>query len=252
MSRRTHRKNVLRLASLWGLACTLVSLWSPGTGWAQSRQLPVPFRDRPLVLPERTLRVDGDLSFRFRNDPAPNVVLLDLGGAGGVVRDLELGTILIPLEIAPDTNYRDPWFYALYRFQAGQVEFGIRGAITLPIDGDLALDVGPPLLVRLGPYGRLDTGFFLTTVFGDRTRFHGRIPLALAFQVTNELFLGPEMQISFPTFSDVHLMLGGFVGWSLAPHGLLADLVAHLRFWDINGGGNGVELLLATNFYFDI
>jgi hypothetical protein len=258
MPRRQDAARRLTLGLLWAIGSTLfvpfmVSELSLGRAQAQSRQLPIAFRDRPLVLPTRTLRADADLSWQFSNRPDPNRVWLDLGGAGGIAEDWEIGTILIPLQLTPDTSYRDPWFYAIYRLQAGPVEFGVRGQMSLPIDGDLQLEVGPPLLVRLGPYGRLDTGFFLRTDFGEPTRFHGRLPAAVAFQVTYDLFLGPEMELWLPTFSRADLMLGGFVGWSLAPQGaLLADLVAHLRFRDVTREGTAAELLITADFYFDI
>jgi hypothetical protein len=44
-----------------------------------------------------------------------------LWGAGVIADDWEIGTIVIPLQFAPDTSYRDPWIYAVYRLEAGPV-----------------------------------------------------------------------------------------------------------------------------------
>lgn len=247
--------------------------------------LPLAWAQRPLTLTEHTLR--GDLRFGmrrfriFRFDPMTGLtttthdvaVGLALGAGFGITDDLEVGAEALPFELSPSFEYRRPSVYGLFRFVSGPVDVGGLLRVVMPVEGDLTLYGGIPVLMHLSSAVRLDTGLFVDLTFADRAdetdspHLSFVLPIELAINATPEVFFGVGTTVFL---ADVTEDLGSgqqagvFVGYTVpaAADAPLADLRIRFQFptlvdYDPAEGEDALdtdvwELVFQANVYFDL
>jgi hypothetical protein len=165
----------------------------------------VSFVERPLTLTAGALRLDGDFNLTRLSidagglDVSETFLGLNLGGAYAINADLEVFATL-PLALSPDADIGDPRLGATYRLLRGATELGGRVTLALPVQGDFGVELGVPVLLRLGDKARLDTGAFLGLTFGDTLGKGLLVPAAFSFQLMPELVLGAGTALNLPDF----------------------------------------------------
>jgi hypothetical protein len=190
------------------------------------------------------------------DDPAH----LWLGGAIGVMPNLEVGAMILPLQIAPDFEYGDLALYGKYRFVEGDIDVGAQLLVFLPTDSDdVNFDVGVPVRFR-GPL-RVDTGGYLQIdTDGDAGL---RIPATLTTNVTESFYIGGRTGFFVPNFDfdngyiPLKLVLGYTIGAGSGPVDL--SLLAGFPFFVSFGDDRYDELVtevfqigLGVNAHFDV
>jgi hypothetical protein len=232
----------------------------PSVAHADTTQVAVPHIKRPLVLPKRTLRIDGgprwpwpDTQFKLISyDGGEDLALLNVGAAYSFFEDLEFAAV-VPLAISPDLDLHDPRVAATYRIGSGTVEWGVFGQMNLPFEGDLSIMGGVPLYLRVAPSVRIDTGGFAQVIFANDAILALHAPVVVPIQLSHQFFLGPESGLTIWDFDDVIVPVGIFAGYSLAPSGpLLGDLVARFRLPSVEIGFDVFEFMVGSELYFDL
>ncbi len=190
------------------LALTLLAL-APATLRAQSAEalhaVPVRYADRPLTLPEGSLRLDQSAVFR-----------LGFGGGGfGLSGPNMLSAGLTDwLEIAVAWPYtRDPTFLATARIaHTAAADIGLRVAVTTPTltTGDTDLIVSMPIVFRIEHIARIATGvtgdFLLTQTMQPIVR----VPMSVAFNLGPRHVIGIEGSVSLADRRFWHGDIGMF------------------------------------------
>ena len=126
--------------------------------------LPVRYNERPLTLPERTLRIDGHFpTMKFGFLPGNDVFFGFFAGAAyGILDDLEVFGTVIPVTFTPDkVRFQDVVLGATYRFFHNDVvEIGVGGRFQIPVDDNRYFIFNPrlPILIHAGDIVRIDTG----------------------------------------------------------------------------------------------
>lgn len=176
-----------------GLALLAFATLAPSAAYAQSRAetlhaVPIRYADRPLTLPEGSIRLDQSISLRAGSlfgVSAPNQL------SAGLTDWLEIGVAW------PWT--RDPTFLATARIaHTDAVDFGVRVAVTVPAltTGDTDLIVSMPIVFRIAHVARIATGvsgdFLLTQTMHPIVR----VPLSIAFSMGERRAIGLEGSIS--------------------------------------------------------
>src|SRR5690606_22042860 len=99
-------------------------------------------------------------------------------------------------------------------------------------------------------------GFLRVELPEDNGTVDLEVPLVVPFNVTPELFLGPEVAlITWGGFEDVAVPLGFFIGFTVAGGGgLLGDFSLRFRETDVRspGGFDNYEVVFAADLLFDL
>jgi hypothetical protein len=235
------------------------------TGNEQDK-LKTPFVERSLVLPEMWVTGELDASFTHYEPGvlgAFNAGWIDIGGAFGVLDDLEVEAALISLAtedgvaFAPITAL-DPidgadWgmtrLGATFRFLYTDVaEVGGRFRFLIDNNATLGFNGGVPVLIHAGGVFRLDTGlgfvgrvptsgasasFGLVDVNTNPIGPEAGIPLRFAIQAIDELWFGVNSGFGVYDVADedtIFLPLGASVGGTLAIDPLLLDVIGAFNF----------------------
>lgn len=244
--RRTLVASVAALAAL-----TLIPLTATANG------LPMKFSERPLTLTEGTFAIDGSLRYlklasieagpvTITPDP---IISLDVMVQYGIMDDLEVGALAVPLVLSPDADYGNPFLYGRYRFVKSAVELAGQIGITIPVqDGSsFGLDLGLPVLFGLTNTTKLISGVYVNLLFADPDMIPTlRIPLDFAVNFSEQLFLTLRSGLNVPDF-DFDFMtvpLGVGLGYTLAANAEnpLADLYLTFDFTNfIQGSGDTIN-----------
>jgi hypothetical protein len=143
------------------IACSLTLGLTLFAVEAAAQRSPVPFVDRPLTLPEKTLRIDADFP-AFRPGGGDAYFGFFAGAGFGVTDDLEVFGRVIPITFIPDkVRFQDPVIGATYRFLDGDTaQIGVGGRIQVPVDDGRFFIFNPrlPIQLKLGDSVRMDTG----------------------------------------------------------------------------------------------
>jgi hypothetical protein len=204
---------------------------------------PVTYAQRPLVLNEGLLRIDvgpadfalleynRGLSFTKQDGIDDTFVNLGIGAAYGVMQNLEVGAVVLPLAISPDFTFGDISAYGRYRLMEGDTEIGLQADVWIPTDTDFAIGAGVPVMFHLSPTARLDTGARVKFTFADPDMVVGlNIPLALNFNITDTIFLGARTGFEWQSFDvseSMAIPLGAQAGFNVMEGKL--DLLAWFR-----------------------
>ena len=225
---------------------------------ADTSRMPARYAERPLVVPQHTLRIDGGPRWPLPNgqivhtvvDNAEDAFVVYGGASFGATGDLDLG-VAVPLTLSPDLDVLDPLFHGTYRLIRGDLELGLFAALPIPVQNEFVMLLGVPVQVGLGTAARIDTGGFLQIDPGDRTDLV--IPLAAGFNLSPTLFLGPEAAFYLDDFDNARLLFGFFVGHTIASGGsVLGDLSFRFRMPDADQGLDLFQLIFAADLYFDL
>ncbi len=235
------------------------------TGKEQDK-MKTPFVDRSLVLPEMWVTGELDASFTHLDvgfGGAFNSGWIDIGGAFGVLDDLEVEATLISLATedgvgATPLALFDPidgadWgmtrLGATFRFLADDVvEMGARFRFLIDNNATIGFNGGLPVLLHAGGVVRLDTGlgfvgrvptqgadpsFGLVDVNSNPMGPEAGVPLRLAIQAIDELWLGVNTGFGVLDVSDddtIFMPLGASIGGSIPIDPLLLDITGAFNF----------------------
>lgn len=223
---------------------TLVALAVPATSWAfelGANDTPFAYAQRGLTLKQGQIRIDAGppdfalLDSGFRNQgrsllriqprefsvTRETFINFGFGGAYGILDELEVGTLFLPVQLSPSFEYLDMEFYGRWKFLTGNFELAAQAAISLPTNTvagntDFGLIVGAPAILRLSESMRLDVGIELEMILGDSNIVNLDIPAAFQFQIGEAFFVGPKAGIFFADFSDIWIGIGGVGGFTIA------------------------------------
>lgn len=231
--------------------------FTPSTASAQP--VPSEFVSRHIVLPENTLRIDAGHHFPFYDGQFKHVIVrrgadeqyINPGASFGVGSDVELGLVL-PVQISPNGNLRDPRAHVTFQFHNAEVEAAVFGVVQVGLWGGTELTTGVPIYWHASRTVRLDTGGYLKLTFSDASRIGLVLPAQLPIQISPEFFAGPEAIFEIGDLSEpgAGLNLGGFLGYTIeASEGSVVDLYGRLRTLDVLGGVPRLELMLGLEWY---
>ncbi|MBK8012737.1 MAG: hypothetical protein IPK13_15400 [Deltaproteobacteria bacterium] len=145
---------------------------------------------------------------------------LSLGATMGIVDNVEVGTVLLPIVLAPDFDFGDMEFFGKYRFLwADDLEVAGLATLRLPTNSNLAIAVGVPVIYHMGPYMKVEGGAELELIF-DNTVLNVDLPIGLAYNIQPELFIAGRSGLFIPDFESVVFPLGVQVGYTLLRPGV--------------------------------
>jgi hypothetical protein len=202
-----------------------------------------PYSGRSLTLGQGTFRIDaGPPDYGYFHPGNPQLlnenrgvrVLSTEGGetswlaaglAYGATDDIEVGGLLVPLVLGPDTRVDDLEFYGRFRFLREQFEMGAQVTMQIPANTAFGLGVGLPMLAHASQRMRIDTGVELEILFWeDDAGVSLDGPLAFTWDVGRLGFLG------FRTGLYV-----GDMDWLAIPAGIHGGVVVAEGHLDIAG-----------------
>lgn len=221
----------------------------------QGGTLPLQLAARPLVNTRGTLTIlaspinplllqAGFTSFHLGVNTSVGSFSADtshylIAGASYVpVDNLEVGAIVLPLQLSPSFKYSNPALYGVYRLLDGDFELGAGLALYLPVESGskFGMTLGVPMAYHLSPTARIDTGVQLTMSFTDPMVNTLNIPVGVTVNVTDNVFVGARIGLTgnLKGFGDsVAIPLYLRAGYTLANNatgGPLADLVLQFGF----------------------
>ncbi|MCB9652548.1 MAG: hypothetical protein H6729_00255 [Deltaproteobacteria bacterium] len=247
---------------------------------AAPRTFPKVYTQRSLVLPRGKLRLDvAPTSLSIDNSGAvggphrglmighfggsdlaggATVSSLSVGATMGIVDNVEVGTVLLPIILAPDFDFGDMEFFGKYRFLwADDLEVAGMATLRLPTNSNLALAVGAPVIYHMGPYMKVEAGAELELIF-DNTVLNVDLPIGLAYNLQPELFIAGRSGLFIPDFDNVVFPLGIQVGYTLVMPGVpQMDIIGALDWPYFLNTDNGFflrtwHLTLGANILFDL
>jgi hypothetical protein len=220
-------------AQTWATAVGLgLLVWAAP---AQAEQIG-PFASRTLTLGAGTVRIDGgppdfgyfhpgsphwlneNRGFRMRVDTeGQELAWLGVGVAVGATDELELGGLLLPFRLTPDSDVDDMELYGRYAFLHGDFEMGVQITGQLPTLTEPGLGFGLPMLAHATYHMRIDTGVELEVLFWEPDAVTNvDIPLAFTWDVGGDGFIGPRTGLYIWDFDDVAIPAGLHGGGVLA------------------------------------
>lgn len=250
--------------ALFGLAL----LCRAGTARAEEgpkagEKMPLPFAQRPLTLPRMTLapEVSFDVAHvAFGGQRSATGVGMEIGAHFGILDDLEVGAVVLPLEFSPDFAYGNPRLEATFRFLKGTVEMGARLRTIFGLHSGntgVILEPGLPILIHIGEAARIDTGVFVPMAFstspGDlpvssSTTIGLNIPFQFIYDVIPELHIGANTGLGIYDFAhagdEIYIPLGFVAGYAIGNEkGPLVDIDPYFKFpyFAIPGAGSGQD-----------
>ncbi len=194
-----------------------------------------------------------------RAAPEQTILQLTVGAGFGVTDELEVGTVLLPVHIAPNGDFGDIEFYGRYALLQGEVDVGAQLTLALPTNTRFGIGLGAPVIFRMGPV-RIDTGAELELLFGDDTAVDLDLPVAVAIDVGDGFFFGIRSGFFVPDFEHLALPLMVHAGYTLiSGQTPFIDLVGSFgwsRFLWTGGGDNldldTFDLILGARIFVDV
>lgn len=253
-----RRSTSIKLLVSWALASALG--FTAQIALAQS--VPAVHVARHIVLPENVLRIDAGHHFPYYDGQFKHVVVrggddaqfINPGVSYGLGSDVELGLVL-PIQISPDGQLRDPRAHVAFQFHQGEVEAAVFGVVEVGLWGNTNVTAGVPVYWHASPDIRLDTGGYLNLSFNDGSRIGLILPAQLPIQISPEFFAGPELIFTIGDLSDPGASVagGGFFGYTVeASDASVVDLYARMRALDITHSVPAVEIMLGLEWYFGL
>lgn len=268
MAIRAHWLSCSVLVAIAGAVVAIAGTAEAQVTGKELDKLPTPYVERPLVLPE--MWVTGELDATFTHlDPdsdgfgsfTANGGWVDIGGAFGVLDDLEVEATLISL-VTEEIGYSPigaylpdgaDWgmskFGVTFRFLAiDAVEMGARFRFLIDSNATLGFNGGLPIRIHAGNVFRLDTGlgfigavptkggdpaFGLIDVNQNPMAPEAGIPLRFAIQAIDELWVGANTGFGVGNVSDedsIFMPLGASLGGTIPIDPLLLDVTGNFNF----------------------
>lgn len=205
--------------------------------------LPIRNADRPLTLPQGTLRLDQGLALRLSSGlilSAPNQL------TAGLTDWLEIG-LAWPIT-------RDPSFLATARIAHGHVvDLGLRVAVMVPAitTGDTDLAVSMPLVFRVpGHVVRIEAAFVADFLLTQTVHHLLRVPLALVFSPSDRHMVGLVGAIALSDSRFWHGEAGIFYGHTFAATPLRPIGEGRIGFTYLRGPtDNGFVFSVSLTFF---
>lgn len=167
-----------------------------------------PYSSRNLTLGSGTVRIDGgppdwgyfhpggpqwineNRGLRIRHQPDTDPVWIGGGIGVGVTDDVELGGLLLPVRVTPDSDLDDLELYARFAFLDGTFEMAGQVTVQVPTQTETGLGLGLPMLIHVGDVLRIDTGAEAEILFWEDTVVSLDLPLAFTWDLGQRGFLG--------------------------------------------------------------
>ncbi len=229
---------------------------------AESNRVPATLSTRDLIVPSRTILVDGgprwllpEGQIVYQANEGDDPAWFNAGATFGLGGKFQLGAVL-PVQLMPDgPDLHDPRVHLLYQFVRGTADVGVFAQANVPVEGDFGAIGGIPLQLHLGSAARIDTGPFLRVGFPDEdTYVDFTLPFVIDINVTRHLFLGPEAAIwTEGKFDYTRVPVGFFLGYTMASGGAtIGDLSVRFRDLNARDPGNVRQLIFAADLFFDL
>jgi hypothetical protein len=133
-------------------------------------------------------------------------VAVAIGASMGIVENIEVGAVVVPLQVLPDVAYGDPSVHGTFRFVKGAFELagyinttfithtGVAPDVTLPVlnqSAGVLLQPGLVSRIHMGGHGKLDIGATVPIQLGSAVHDIGlNVPVELAFNLAEFFYLG--------------------------------------------------------------
>ena len=219
------------------MRCFLVVIGAPSLASAAP-----PWVDRAITLPRHDWAFDVGLGIGHTGAPSATGVGLNVEGAVGLTRHLEIG-LRTGFRFGDDgratkadeygrlfdrqtfgtnqSGVANPEFRIRGGLVEGEVvELGLEGRAALPFENNsrIGMMAGMPLAFHLGSSVRLDTGPYVPVTFYDPILLAVSVPLDVWIQASSRLWLGPMTGIRYyhqGTFEHTDIALGFGLGYSI-------------------------------------
>jgi hypothetical protein len=264
-------------------ALSALALLSPAAARAEGFDYPAgtqpqAYAARPLTLPALTLspQVSGTLdklstttaAMIYTQSPKTLNVSLALGASMGIVENIEIGAVVVPLQVLPDVVYGDPSVHGTFRFVKGGFELagyinttfithqGVAPDVTLPVLNEGAGVLFQPGLlsrIHLGSRGKLDIGATVPIQLGSAVHDVGlNIPVELAFNLADFFYVGADTGFGITNVKspglDSYVPLGLIAGFSIGSDDKpVVDIGALFRWPQFANPGKG-QTIDTTDF----
>jgi hypothetical protein len=213
----------------------VVSVLSAFAGEAAAQDYPVRLVSRPQTIPARTLRLDGD--FNVLNAGTTST-FLNLGGAYGVIDNLEVGATVAPLRLTENFAYGRPVIYGRYQFiRDGQLQVSGFASVAIPVRGEdkLGFSVGASVWYNFNDQLQLQTGLFYDAKLTETITHALSVPVRGNYNLSDDFHLALVTGITLPlkdTGDTLSVPLGVDAGYVLAGmnNHPLVDVVASFSF----------------------
>lgn len=178
------------------------------------------YAQRPLTLDAKKFVFTGALGFGKTEHVDKLGVDLNLSIDYGVMKDLTVGALLVPLGLSPKVEYGNPFIYGRYQFMHGKIELAAELGASIPVVKDTHFGLAPGVRAAfiINDAAKLDVGLFVDLSFDDPVVTRLDIPLALAISFTRELFFEVRTGVQMAKFKPelLTIPLGVELGYSIA------------------------------------
>lgn len=220
----------LSTMAMLAVASTASAADEPAKG---GQRLAVPFTQRGITVGAMILAPDLDFSVTHLGSLSTPVSTA-IGARFGIIDDLEVNAVAIPLTYSPDFRYGNPRVGAIFRFLKGDFELGAGVNTRIPTkSGDqFGLQAGLPARLHIGKPMALDTGAFFLMNGGAGEDYAGAIAAsvssalgALGGTVSRDNTFGISIPIvfNFDVADPVHV--GATTGFSIGDFGHAGDSI---------------------------
>lgn len=269
----------MRLRTLLGtvaVATTMLCVASAASAEEKGgKRLAIPFAERGLTLGAMILAPEvGFDAFHYKFGAFSDTsVGMEIGARFGILDDLDVRAVAVPLHFTPEFAYGNPVLGAQYRFLKGDFELGaaVNARIPTKTGERFGLEAGLPARLHVGKTAVLDTGAFflmnggatespiaaavaaLGALGGGKDSFGVNIPIRFAIDVVEQAHVGLSTGFSIGDFSDagssINIPLGVFGGYVIpGDNGPMLDIDPYFMFPNFATPGSNGDKINANIF----
>lgn len=184
---------------------------APEGGGGGGGRYPIAYAKRGMTLSKMTLV--PDLHFNINQQKtgltSQTGFGLELGAAFGIMDDLEVRAVVLPLTLSPAAGYGNLTLEGTYRFLKDP-ELGIRFTAFLPTatGAKFAFRAGVPLDLHLNPQLRIESGVFFAPIFLDTLAWGLEIPIAISYNINDPFYLQLELLPGIKSVGTTYFAMG--------------------------------------------